>query len=570
MSSLGIDLGTTFTCAFMADEDGNLDVLELHHGHRVTRSVVQILNGKWSLPRPTDLPGRQRVHLALAKRLLGRTDDDGFLEEDMFTAPHAVIDNHKPVFQVGQDRIRPEEVSAFILGRIRNLASARSSAELLNCVLAVPAYFTHQQREATLDAAEIAGFNRQRVRLVPEPLAALVAYVEGNKSASDGHWFVIDIGGGTSDVTVAYIERAEERYSYVVKASAGNNNLGGINFDNSMQELVADSANLRWEPEGKHIGQYYSEDGCVVDKIRLQAACEVAKEELSHTATTNVVLQDMTGDVISEVAVTAKEAEEAWKDEVSKVKELFQDALSQISREKISNVLVAGGTGNMACVRSIIGEMLPDAQIHYSHLSEAVGRGAAVIAGNPKIFMTSVLPRAIGVELANGGMGVVLGRHEPLPAWARETFETTDSGTGDTSTLCIQVYEGDYEMARQNILLGNFVIRNVPPSDTPVDVEINVDRLGEISVTAQTDSSSGSLDITYEPSHSPEELKSLGHLTSMRLEGKTSPATGQVKRATNGGDSLKRGRDDDSLSQATFIPIKRSRRVEVIDSDSDE
>ncbi|KAF4880218.1 hypothetical protein CGCF415_v015093 [Colletotrichum fructicola] len=96
-------------------------------------------------------------------------------------------------------------------------------------------------------------------------------------------------------------------------------------------------------------------------------------------------------------------------------------------------------------------------------------------------------------------------------------------------------------MARQNILLGNFVIRNVPPCDTPVDVEINVDRLGEISVTAQTDSSSGSLDITYEPSHSPEELKSLGHLTSMRLEGKTSPATGQVKRATNGGDSLKRG-----------------------------
>ncbi|KAJ0279466.1 hypothetical protein COL940_006732 [Colletotrichum noveboracense] len=567
MSSLGIDLGTTFTCAFMGDEDGNLDILEFHHGHRVTRSVVQILNGKWSLPRPTDLPGRQRVHLALAKRLIGRTDHDGFLEEDMFTAPHAVIDNHKPVFQVGQDRIHPEEVSAFILGRIRNLASARSSAELTNCVLAVPAYFTHQQREATLDAAEIAGFHRQQVRLVPEPLAALVAHVEGNKSASDGHWFVIDIGGGTSDITITYIERTEERRSYVVKASAGDNNLGGINFDNSMEELVANSARICWKPEGEHIGQYYSEDGRVVDKLRLQAACEVAKEELSHTATTNVTLQDMTGDIIAEVAVTAKEAEETWKDEVSKVKELFRDALSQISPGKIGNVLVAGGMGNMACVKSIIGEMLPDAQIHYSHLSEAVGRGAAVIAGNPKIFMTSVLPRAIGVELENGVMGVVLERHEPLPAQARQTFGTTDS---DTSTLCIQVYEGDYGQARQNILLGNFVVRNVPPGDTPVDVEINVDRLGEISVTAQADSSSGSLDIAYEPSHSPEELKSLGHLTSMRLEGKTSPATGQVKRAKNGGDSLKRGRDEDSPSKATFIPIKRARRVEVIESDSDE
>lgn len=357
---------------------------------------------------------------------------------------------------------------------------------------------------------------------------------------------------------------------YVVKASAGNNNLSSINFDNSMQELVANSANLRWEPEGKHIGQYYSEDSCVVDKIRLQAACEVAKEELSHTATTNVVLQDMTGDVISEVAVTAKEAEEAWKDEVSKVKELFQDALSQISWEKISNVLVAGSTGNMACVRSIISKMLPNTQIYYLHLSKAVGQGAAVIASNLKIFMTSVLPRIIGVKLANSGMGVVLGQHKLLPAWARETFESTDSSTGNTSTLCIQVYKGDYEMARQNILLGNFVIRNMPPSNTPVDMEINVNHLGEISVTAQTNSSSGSLDITYEPSYSPEKLKSLSHLTSIRLEGKTSPATGQVKRATNGGDSLKRGCDDDSPSQATFIPIKRSRRVEVIKSDSDK
>ncbi|KAK1973845.1 heat shock protein 70 family [Colletotrichum cereale] len=542
MTKLGIDLGTTFTCAFTSDEDGKLDVLEIHHGSRITRSVVQVAKGKWSIPRPADLASSQRIHLSLAKRFIGRTSDDGRLSFDVSSVPHA-IEGEVPKFSTGvvDETVLPEEISAFILGRIRKLGNTRLNTEFEGCVLAVPAYFTHRQREATLDAAEIAGFEREHVRLVPEPLAALVAHVEGDSqkatSSRDGHWLVVDIGGGTADFTVAYVERSETRHSYVVNATRGHNALGGTNFDEVLAQFVCERA----------YAELNDDDAPVVDNDRLHAACERAKEELSQSSTTTVTLEDESGNEIMEVEISLGEAEAAWQHQIKSIRRLIQEVLQQGRTTTIANVLVAGGTGNMPCVRSIIRDVLPDAQIHHSSLSEAVGQGAARIAVDPKITTTDVLPRGIGIDVEQGQMGFILSRNEALPASACETFATP---LDNCRTLRITVYEGDESKVKDNILLGDFKITGIPPfpAGTPVEVTINIDRLGEVNATAKLGSQSESLTIQYQARHTSAELRRLRQLTSMRLEG-----TNVLEKPS------KRARPDDPMSRASIIPIKRSR-----------
>ncbi|KAK7435244.1 hypothetical protein CaCOL14_000332 [Colletotrichum acutatum] len=545
MTSLGIDLGTTFTCAFTSNADDNLEILELHHGSRITRSVVQIAKGKWSIPRATDLASPQRKHLSLAKRLIGRTSDDRQLAEDVKSVCHIVGDD-TPRFSTGVpgEAVLPEEVSAFILGRIRNLAIARMGQDLNNCVVAVPAYFTHRQREATVDAAEIAGFDRQHVTLVPEPLAALVAYVEGDgqnsASKQDGHWMVVDIGGGTSDFTVAYIERTESRHSYVVNATRGHNALGGTDFDEVLMEYVYDQA----------CGD--SDDELLVDRQKLLAACERAKEELSQTTSTVVTLEDEFGEELAEVEVNLEDAERAWQDEIAMIRDLIQNVLRQSANKKVANVLVAGGTGNMRCVRAVIRDVLPEAQVHHSNLSEAVGQGAALVGSNSKITMTDVLPRGIGIELENGEMGFILAQNAALPATAVQVFGTP---VDNCPLLRIRIFEGDSSKVRKNILLGDFNITDIPllPAGTPVKVTINIDRLGEVAASARVESQSESLTIQYQPRHNATELRNLRQITAMRLEGK------------NGVEQpLKRDR-----AQSSVGPIKRLRReLDEVASDS--
>ncbi|GJC90141.1 heat shock [Colletotrichum liriopes] len=566
MANLGIDLGTTFTCAFIAGQDGNLEVLELCHGNRITRSVVQITKGKWSLKRPEDLASQQRKHIAHTKRLIGRTRQDGQLEGDIPKVDHARLLDEYPFFEVGNGKILPEEISAFILARVRQLANTRTGTELTGCVLAVPAYFTHQQREVTRDAAEIAGFQRHHVKLVPEPVAALVAHFYGdgqkNESAQEGEWFVIDIGGGTADVTVAYVEKMGTRRSFVVNATAGDNSLGGVNFDEALIDLV-----LR---DPKLVGPYAKLDPSQCNKVRLRASCERAKEELSQATFSTITVEDDEGEEV-DVNISRDQAQDAWQHIIEKIRELFRDALRLAKTSEIGNVLVAGGTGNMPCVRSIIQEMLPAAIIHHSHLSEAVAQGAARISADTNISITEVTPRAIGILLTEGNFGEIVSRNQALPLWKKAVFSTPQD---DCESLHIALYEGETSEATRNIHLGDFYVMDIPPcpADTPVTVDIKMDRLGEITATASLDCLSESLHIDYKPRHSQAELRELRRLNYQRLDGTVTAQAGQSSLSCQQRDvqvGEKRPLSNEETREGTIIPIKRNRRHAVIEDDSD-
>ncbi|KAI8306489.1 heat shock cognate HSP70 protein [Colletotrichum sp. SAR11_59] len=518
MTALGIDLGTTFSCVFTHAE-GDLVAVEVFHGSRIFRSAVLIENGKWYLKRPDDVPGGQRIHVSLAKRLIGRTGCDGQLVEDASLVEHSQTSATGGFYAISGDIILPEEVSAFILGRIRKKVS---DIELIGCVLAVPAYFTFLQREATKDAAQIAGFDRSEVTLVPEPVAALVSFIFDKRAPTDtsldGYWFVIDIGGGTADVTIADVDGTEK--TFVVVATAGDNALGGIHFDEELRCLVLNKINSDNPGAGLNI------DNC--DMTLVTSACERAQEELSETTETEVRIRSMTGDSFT-TTVTRQEAEQAWKESggqiapLERIKDLFARALEApnvANIGQIPNVLIAGGVGNMPCVRSLINNVLPSARIHLSHLSEAIGRGAAYISNDPDILITEVTPRGIGISMNEDEMGFVVHRNQAVPASSEEVFCTP---CDNAEKIDIIVFEGDHLTASKNIELGRFVIRDIPPcpAGTRINVTVDVPELGSFNVSAcvvimETEES---LRVEHAPRHTPDELERLSQVTLARLEG---------------------------------------------------
>ncbi|KAJ3962960.1 hypothetical protein N0V92_000247 [Colletotrichum tropicale] len=563
MKSLGIDLGTTFTCAFTAS-NGVYEAVNLSHGSRIFRSTVQITNGKWTVKRPEDTAGGKRTHLSLAKRLIGRTIDDGQLVEDASLVEHSSLRDYGASFLVGDEMILPEEVSGFILARIRSAArNMDPDINLDGCVLAVPAYFTHQQREATLDAAEIAGFERPKVKLVPEPLAALVAFIGENQQCDrcqqvelshDGNWFVIDIGGGTADVTVANVDQARD--AFVVIASAGDNSLGGIHFDKELFALALRILDSKWE-------DLLSAEEC--DMSQVNAALERAKEELSDHDCTDLTIKDMKGDYY-EVTITRAEAEEAWRGTVNqagpteRVRHLFRRALDLPNIGDIKNVLIAGGTGSMPCIKSVVTEMLPEAAIHVSHLSEAVGRGAAYISNNPDVKITEVTPRAIGISCDDGDMAIILQRNKPVPITMTRQFFTPSDNVG---TLQITLLEGEDLQASRNILLGDFFVEDIPPcpAETVVDVTIDIPQLGVVVGSARLGdmASASSLPLGHTPRHTQEELQRLKQLTMRRLDGTTASQRAELARREDPRAGAKRSRvdEDDHEEQSRDAGARR-------------
>ena len=481
---VGIDLGTTNSCIAVQEGD-QTTIIPNNEGARTTPSVVAFTKDG------------ERLVGQLAKRQAIVNADRTIMsiKREMGTDYRVNIDGKK---------YTPQEISAMILQKLKRDAEDYLGEPVTKAVITVPAYFTDAQRQATKDAGAIAGL--EVLRIINEPTAACLAYGENKKE--EHNILVFDLGGGTFDVSI--LEVAEGVFT--VLATAGDNRLGGDDWDNRIVEWIADGFK-------KTEGIDLRNDSMAMQRLR--EAAEKAKIELSNMTETTISLPfitaNQTGPKHLEMKLTRAKFEEMTADLLDRTIKPTQRALedSGLSANEVDKILLVGGSTRMPMVQKKIVALLGNEPTKGINPDECVAAGAAIqgsiLGGERKdagIVLVDVTPLTLGIETLGGVMTKMIERNTAIPAKKSEIFTTAQDNQPQVE---IAVYQGERPMAKDNVALGHFTLDGIAPAPRgipQIEVTFDIDTNGIVNVSARDKGTGKEQKITIQSSNlSKEEIE---------------------------------------------------------------
>ncbi len=490
---IGIDLGTANSCVGIW-RNNNLEIIPDENGNNTIPSFV----GYTKINRYVGLEAKNQKELNPKnvfyefKRLIGRKIDDISIINDMEFFNYDIVADSQNNVNVISDfglQITPEELSSIILKKLKDMASNYLKHDIKKAVITVPAYFNDSQRQATKDAAKIAGL--ECIRIINEPTSAALTYGLLNKSLSkktneEINIIVYDLGGGTLDISLLTITNG----LFEVKASVGNTHLGGVDFDN---RIISYCINYF-----KKINKLDKlNDLSSLSFQKLKKACENAKKILSVSIKTNILIQNFYEGKDLILTLTRERLNSICQDllilAIKPLEDIIKD--SNISKNDINEIILVGGMTRMPQIIENIKKFFNGKEPNCSMNPDEVVAAGAALQGyilsheddpfSNNVTLLDIIPLSLGIETIGGVMNTLIPRNTIIPVTKKKIY-TTDSDY-DTSVI-IKVFEGERKMTKDNFLVGEFELEDIEPAPrgfARIEVKFNIDINGIITVTAE-------------------------------------------------------------------------------------